>query len=69
MSYQVTQTNPYETAEWYECEFILVDDQAVMPERRLQKSFRKTAHLQQIIDLSKVADAAFWEMEYLRGLE
>jgi hypothetical protein len=68
MSYQVTETNRISNAKWVECEFILVDDAAEMPDLRLYKSFPNCSFVEDLIDIAKQLDPLQCRAEYLRRL-
>lgn len=67
MAYQVTQLNDLEQDGILFTEFLLIDDQGIMPEMRLQKVFRLGDNLETIIANQKIIDALFYENEYLNN--
>lgn len=65
MAYQITQINDLIQFEELSCTFILIDDEGIMPEIRIDKIFKITDTLNKRIENQKVIDSLFYENEYL----
>jgi len=68
MIYILEETNRQSSDKWVECEFILVDQDGIMPELRLYKSFPNCSVTEELIELSKQVDPLYHKAEYLRKI-
>lgn len=69
MAYQVTQINDLEQFGELTTTFILIDDEGIMPDVRLEKNFIVNDSLEKRILNQKKIDALFYENEYLNSIE
>lgn len=67
MGYQVTQINDLIQDNQLLTTFILVDDENVMPEIRLDKSFNINENTNKVIDNDKIITCLFYENQFLNG--
>jgi len=65
MAYQVTQINDLEQFGELNTTFLLMDSDGIMPDVRLEKTFKVTDTLDKRIENQKVIDSLFYENEYL----
>jgi len=68
MGYQVTQINDLEQFGELSTTFLLVDDEAIMPDIRVEKVFKITDNLKAVIERQKRMDCLQYEIEYLNNL-
>lgn len=69
MAYSVTQINDLEQFGELNTTFILIDDAGIMPEVRIDKTFKINAYLDKILENNKKLTCLFYENEFLNSLE
>ena len=68
MAYQVTQINDLEQFGELTTTFILVDDEGIMPDVRIEKFFSESMNKPEIIENEKQIDILKSTNDYLRTL-
>lgn len=68
MSYQITQINNLEQFGELNTTFLLVDDAGLMPNIRLDKTFKVNDNLDKIIENDKNYSCLFYENEFLNKI-
>ena len=69
MGYQVTQINDLEQFGELSTTFLLVDDEAIMPDVRIEKFFNIESNKPRIIENEKQIDILRVTNEYLKNIE
>jgi len=69
MAYQVTRINDLEQFGELNTTYLLVDDAGIMPDVRVDKTFKINENLDRIIENDKVFTCLFYENEYLNKIE
>jgi len=67
MGYKVTQINNLEQFGELVTTFLLIDDAGIMPDVRIDKIFKLSENLEQIIENQKRIDCLIYENEYLNN--
>ena len=67
MAYQITRINDLEQFGELNTTFILTDDAGIMPDIRIDKNFKVSENLEQIIENQKRIDCLIYENEYLNN--
>jgi len=67
MGYKVTQINNLEQFGELVTTFLLIDDAGIMPDVRIDKIFKLSENLEQIIENQKTIDCLIYENEYLNN--
>lgn len=65
MAYQVTRINDLEQFGELNTTFLLVDDAGIMPDVRVDKTFKINENLDRIIENDKVFTCLFYENQWL----
>ena len=65
MAYSVTQINDLEQFGELNTTFILIDDAGIMPDVRVDKTFKINENLDRIIENDKVFTCLFYENQWL----
>ena len=69
MAYQVTQINNLEQFGELNTTYLLIDDAGIMPDVRVDKTFKVNDNLNKIIENDKQFTCLFYENEYLNKIE
>lgn len=69
MGYQITQINDLEQFGELSTTFLLVDDEAIMPDVRIEKFFNIESNKPRIIENEKQIDILRVTNEYLKNIE
>jgi predicted P-loop ATPase len=69
MAYQVTQINDLEQFGELNTTFLLMDSDGIMPDQRVDKTFKINVNLFKIIENDKKLTCLFYENQFLNNLE
>lgn len=69
MAYQVTRINDLEQFGELNTTYLLIDDAGIMPDVRVDKTFKVNDNLNKIIENDKQFTCLFYENEYLNKIE
>jgi len=67
MAYQVTRINDLEQFGELNTTYLLVDDAGIMPDVRVDKTFKVNENLERIIDNDKKLTCLFYENQWLNN--